>query len=344
MFVWVRKSVEIRIETLKNTHFRYMSKTTFILSTEEVNTYRVKLLTSGAKTEQFTKNPVMFYMHDEREVIGLWENLRVDGDKLVAEPLFDEQDEFAKKIAGKVKRKFLRASSVSARPISWHTEGEGDNEIIVFDEWELREASIVPIPSNRGALVRLVDENDVEIDITNWIKLSDRFTTTPKQKPTKKMDLKQIAKALNLSDAATEEEIMAAISKSSSAEQELATYKQQQLQRQKQEALSLADAAVSDGRLKAELKDKYLKLADTDFDLFKETLANLPKPVSLMDTLRGQQGQQSNNAPKGRETWSFSDWQQKDGEGLYIMSKTNFDQYSKLFEAEFGYKPSSDIK
>ena len=159
-----------------------MSTPSFVLSTEEKNTYQIKLKTSGADTTQFLKNSVMLYMHDESKVIGRWDNLRIENNEWIADPVFDLEDDFAKSIAGKVERGFIKAASVSARPIKWHLENY-DDETLVFDEWELREASIVSIPSNRGALVRLVDENDKEIKLGEGVKLSDRFPTP--QKPSK---------------------------------------------------------------------------------------------------------------------------------------------------------------
>ncbi len=314
-----------------------MSKTSFTLSTEEKNTYGIILKTAGGDIVQFQKNPVMLFMHDDYKVIGRWENLRVENNEWVADPVFDLEDGFAKEIAGKVERNFIKAASVSVRPIEWHIE-EDNEEVVVFDKWQLREASIVSIPSNHGALVRLVDENDKEIKLGEGVKLSDRFPTP--QKPLKNMDLKQIAKVLNLSDDATEAEILEAIGKKSSAETELQNFKRTQAEKQKQEAVKLTDEAIADGRLKAELKDKYLKLADADFDLFKDTLSGLVKPVSLNDALRSHQ---QGGLPKGREAWSFSDWSQKDPDGLYNMAKGNFNKYSLLFEEAFGHKPSPEI-
>lgn len=312
---------------------------TFILSTEEINTYGVKLSTAGAKTEQFQKNPVMLYMHDECKVIGRWVNLRVEGVNLVADAEFDLQDEEAAKIAGKVERGFLKAASVSARPLLWHVEEDVNREVIVFDEWELREASIASIPSNRGSLVKLVDANNVEIKLGEGIKLSDVFPLPLKFK--KEMDLKEIAKALNLTDTASEADILEAIGKKKQAETELVELKAKQVADKKAEAIRLTDAAIADGRLSADKKEQFLRLADTDFEVFQTTIKMLEKPISLTDTLRTHQ--QSVQAPKGRETWSFSDWQQKDGDGLYHMAKNNFDAYSKLFKDEFGVEPIKNI-
>ena len=53
------------------------NKTTFVLTDESVNSYGYRVLTSGIKMEQFLKNPVMLYSHDNNRMpIGTWENVR----------------------------------------------------------------------------------------------------------------------------------------------------------------------------------------------------------------------------------------------------------------------------
>ena len=48
----------------------------FMCSDESINTYGFRVLTDGGKLERFLVNPVMLYMHDVRQVIGSWEELR----------------------------------------------------------------------------------------------------------------------------------------------------------------------------------------------------------------------------------------------------------------------------
>ena len=86
---------------------------TFLLSDESTNSYGFKVITAGIDTTQFKRNPVMLFMHDRStQVIGRWENVRTENDKLYADAVFDEADPEAKKIAGKVERGFIKAASI----------------------------------------------------------------------------------------------------------------------------------------------------------------------------------------------------------------------------------------
>jgi HK97 family phage prohead protease len=142
-------------------------KQTFVLNDEtKVNTYGFRLLNNGGNLERFKSNPVMLYAHNNYQMpIGKWENLRIEGSKLLAEAVFDMEDEEAKKIAGKVERGFLSGVSAGIRIIRME---ESDNETLA-SKWELLEASVVNVPSNANA-VKLYADNGTELsagEITN---------------------------------------------------------------------------------------------------------------------------------------------------------------------------------
>ena len=80
-----------------------MGKLTFVLHDESVNTYGFRMLTSGANLEEFKKNPVMLLNHDDYSLpIGRWENIRVEGGKILADAVFDEGDARAAEVKRKV--------------------------------------------------------------------------------------------------------------------------------------------------------------------------------------------------------------------------------------------------
>ena len=75
------------------------------------------MLTSGADLSVFENNPVMLLNHDDWELpIGRWENIRIEGTLILADAVFDEDDERAADVMGKVDRGFLRAASIGAWP------------------------------------------------------------------------------------------------------------------------------------------------------------------------------------------------------------------------------------
>lgn len=158
---------------------KYMNKT-FILSDESLNSYGFKVLTSGINLKRFKENPVMFYNHNrELGVIGRWENIRVEGSRLLADPVFDEADEFARKIKNKVDNGFVKSAS-----IGFFTEEQytlKDNERWIMN-CQLNECSIVDMPSNENAMV-LYDKNDKRVlDVNEYflsLSSNPRQTTSP---------------------------------------------------------------------------------------------------------------------------------------------------------------------
>src|SRR5690606_9730609 len=135
----------------------------WVLIDESVTTYGFRVLMSGADISQFKRNPVLFYNHDEWSLpVGRWENIRIEGDKLLADPVFDMEDEQGAKIAGKVERDFLRAASMSLRILETSDDPKlmkkGQSKSTVT-KWTAREGSIVGIGANHNAL-RLYDKDD----------------------------------------------------------------------------------------------------------------------------------------------------------------------------------------
>lgn len=171
---------------------------TFILSDESLNSYGYKVLTSGIDLKQFKDNPVMFYNHNrELGVIGRWENIRIEGTRLLADPVFDEADEFARKIKSKIENGFVKSAS-----IGFYTEEQftlKDDERWIM-KCRIKECSVVDIPSNENAMA-LYDRNDKRVlDINEYfLSLSSNRAQT-----TSPDFLNRLAKTLRLQDCSEE--------------------------------------------------------------------------------------------------------------------------------------------
>lgn len=138
----------------------------FTLSDESLNVYGSRVLTQGIDLAKFRRNPVMLYGHDRKRLpIGRWENIKVSGGKLTADPVFDDGDEFAQDVKRKVEGGFLRAASIgfnvleSSDKRNYLLPGQTRPTVI---KSELVEASIVDIPANGNALaeVRLYERGE----------------------------------------------------------------------------------------------------------------------------------------------------------------------------------------
>jgi phage head maturation protease len=100
--------------------YKKMANKTFILSDESINTQGFRVLTNGIRLDEFRKNPIMLWNHnsswrgtkDEQLPIGRWDNIRVEGGKLLADAVLDDGDDFAKEIARKVDKGIINMCSI----------------------------------------------------------------------------------------------------------------------------------------------------------------------------------------------------------------------------------------
>lgn len=279
-------------------------KHTFVLCDgNRVNSYGFRTDLAGLDLERFKSNPVMLYAHDSSDVIGRWENIRVEDNQLKADAVFDTDDEQGKRIAGKVERGFLKGCSMGIHVKELH---EVDN-VPVATRSELMEASVCPIPSDAGAVI-LYDENrkeltfeEVRLQFNNQLKPIEmnRNEETNVQTP-----------AADPKDA------------------EIASLKAQLAESKKREVDSFLTAAVQSGKITTEEKEGFAKLAANDFETVQSLINSRPAKAST--TLRELHAQTATAAPAGRENWTYLEWMKKDPEGLKRMKTENPTEFERL--------------
>lgn len=329
-----------------------MSKKTFILHDETVNTYGFRMLTSGANLEEFRKNPVMLLNHNDWNLpIGRWENIRIEGSKILADAVFDENDPRAVEVQQKVETDFIRMASIGA----WTQERSDAYDLMLPSQtsstvtrWTVREASIVTIGANHNALA-LYDSNGNLVNMGDFLKRSKPTATmeyTELEDTLNKKDMGKLTTVLNLSDAASEADIVTKvneiISNADRLEKENRTLKDaidaqkaEQKKKEQQEAVALVDAAVKDGRIDAKGKETYLALFDRDFTSAKAALDAVPARQSVTAMINN--GQQRVDMGD----WKNKSWDEIDRAGKLTQLKDNHpDVYAEKFEERFGTKPN----
>lgn len=294
----------------------------FVILDSTVLTNGIRVMVAGVDIEQFKKNAVLLFDHNEWTLpIGRVDNVRKEADQILGDVIFDyeDDDKDVKRIIGKVERGFINACS----PGLVDLEGTDDSlyklngqDNITITKCRLREVSIVAIGKNHSAL-RLYDKDGAEIQYAENPKLllSD-FIVSPKIK----IDMKINFKKLNLADGATDDQVNDAIelllSDKKKAEDDLAAEKlkadaaetaKNDLQT-KLDDLALADktakknafekelnSAFLDGRLSEKpvegkptpVKDRMLNLFDKDaegtMEMIKDLPVRTPKSIELSD-------------------------------------------------------------
>ncbi len=291
----------------------------FVINTESVNCYKYRILTDGIDTSQYMLNPVVLYMHemddDENpghEVIGRCINLNKKDKQLIATIEFDDADEFAKIISGKVERGFLRMASMYADVV----EASSDPSLVLpgqayetVTKCKLIEISIVPVGGNDDAL-KLSSKNSK----VNLNKLNPKKEDNMSQ-------FKTIALAFGLNELATENEIATQATAmklaKENAESNVVKLTNELKAIKTAEAETLVTEAIELGLIPEALKPITLSAFESDFDGQKTILSKLITDEKL------SQGLNSDNEKIKKVTLSGKD--SKDG----LNAKESFDYLQK---------------
>jgi HK97 family phage prohead protease len=126
---------------------------TIVASTARVDRVGDTIIQEGWQLTEFLKSGVLLYEHDRSEPVGLPLNTRIEGGKLVFEPLFmpEEINPFAARVGRMYEGGWLKSVSVGFTPLEMEPRADGRGYII--KRAELLEISCVTIPANPDALV-----------------------------------------------------------------------------------------------------------------------------------------------------------------------------------------------
>jgi len=295
----------------------------FVLNDEKaINSYGFMILNSGGRLDRFKSNPVLLNGHNHDLVSGKWENLRIEGDQLIADPLFDTEDPESMKLKGKVDRGFLKGASMGIAIHNAELRSVPQAGLIpVVTDWELMEASVVAVPSNVMSL-RLYDSSGEQLTPEN-IKLNINKFIQTKQTMEKVVITALTATTLGLPTECEMKALDAAIAelnaKKEKAEQKLSEHL-------KAQATQLVDMAVSDGRITADKKDSFVNLAMADYKQAKDILDALPGKKTFSDKTKTAGAGSSGD----RDSWDYMKWVKEDPSGLQQLQVKSPETFAEL--------------
>lgn len=316
----------------------------FVVSTEQVNKYGYRVLTSGIDVKEFRKNPIMLYNHHRsrgygdkasKEVLppGKWENIRKEDGKLIATPVFDENDEFGKKLKGKVEGKFINTTSIHFRIIDVSTDPKhmlpGQTRATVTKS-ELQEISFTDIPGNAGC-VRLsyqgqtlsLSSETTEAELNSILPL---VGTELKQN----VSMKNIATLLKLKENASESDVIVKLTEM----QNRLTFlegENDKLKKEQEEGRNqgLIEDAIREGKLTDGQKETWLKLAASDYEgtkLALEGMSSYKAPTKQIRELKKGEGETSNS--------DYEEYRKLEREGkLSQLRKKEPEKFERLYNA-----------
>jgi HK97 family phage prohead protease len=124
----------------------------FVLSTEDVDRMGDTIKASGWDLSSFKANPIALLGHSHDQIIGVWENVRIEGKKLMGSLKLAKPgtSELIDTVRSLVDQRILKAVSVGFQPIEAEPRKSGGG--FNFIKSALHEVSLVSIPANPNAL------------------------------------------------------------------------------------------------------------------------------------------------------------------------------------------------
>ena len=305
-----------------------------IITSNGLNSYGSRVLTEGGDLRQYERNPVLLFMHNrafsrENLPIGRMEGLRIDGDRLIGTPVFDLNDEFAKRIADKWENGFLRMLSAGIEII----ETSSDAGVMLpgqtrptITKWKLVEVSVVDIGANDEAL-RLYDQAGAMLKLASGI--DNEVLPLLKEREDNQLIIKttmnkELLTLLGLQEGATDEQV-------------LATVRGLKEKADKVEAMTLAnitaivDEAVTTKKITADKKDHFVNLGKAaGIDSLRETLS-LMKPVQKPTEVIVERTENVAGASDAK----FAKLSEVPEAELRKMKEENPKEYARLYKAEY---------
>lgn len=310
----------------------------------QTNSYGFRILTAGISLKRFNDNPVMLDQHynSTKGVLGKWENIRVEKDLLLGEPVFDLEDDDALKVSRKVEQGFIKSCSMGFLFKPENLEIIGTE--LIMKACELIECSIVAVPSNANSIRLYAESGELlkdEVVQKLCLALQPELPVDPlpvQLEFNPSNDMKKIIltvatlMALSFDKAtpevdveAVEAGIMKLSAENTAMKAQLLAIESAKETAQETAITEMVTLAITEGRIAATKKDDFVNLAKLNFELAKSTLASLPVKATLADKTIP-------NVPGAVAT--KEDFQKLSLDAQLAFKATSPDEYKKLFNVK----------
>jgi hypothetical protein len=310
-----------------------MSKTRRVrISNESLNSYGTRVLTSGMNVEQYNRNPVLLYMHERGQVIGYVKDLKVEGDEVTGELMFDEASELSIRCKKQWEFGSLKMVSVGIDIL----ETSDAPEFLVqgqtaptITKSKLFEVSLVDIGANDDAIV--LQKDGVRLTLgKNAAEVLPLLHSNNNNQKTKKMDQEKLALELGLPKDADEATINAKLAKLKADGAEAETLRQERDTLRAARIETLVNAAIAEKKIGEDKKQQFLDLGKKiGADELKQTFDAMSPQVKLSNIVNG------GGAPGGGHA-EYKKLGEVPSDELSKMRDQNPAQYKKLYKAEYG--------
>ena len=310
-----------------------MSKTKRVrISNESLNSYGTRVLTSGMDVEQYNRNPVLLYMHERGQVIGYVKDLKVEGEEVTGELMFDEATELSQRCKKQWEFGSLKMVSVGIDILELSEDPKhlvAGQTSPTISKSKLFEVSLVDIGANDDAIVLQKDGKRIELGKDGGVELPLLHSNNNNQKP-KQMDQEKLALELGLPKDADEATINAKLAKLKADGAEAETLRQERDTLRAARIETLVNAAIAEKKIGDDKKQQFLDLGKKiGADELKQTFDAMSPQVKLSNIVTG------GGAPAGGHA-EYKKLSDVPSDELAKLREQNPAQYKKLYKAEYG--------
>ena len=309
-----------------------MSKTKRVrISNERLNSYGTRVLTSGMNVEQYNRNPVLLYMHERGQVIGYVKDLKVEGDEVTGELMFDEATELSQRCKKQWEFGSLKMVSVGIDILELSEDPkhlvEGQTSPTITKS-KLFEVSLVDIGANDDAIVLQKDGQRIELG-KDAARVLPLLHSNNNKNQKKKMDQEKLALELGLPKDADEATINATLAKLKAEGAEAETLRQERDTLRAARIETLVNSAIAEKKIGEDKKQQFLDLGGKiGAEELQKTFDAMSVQVKLSHLVGG-------GAPAGGHA-EYKKLSDVPGDELAKLREDNPAQYKKLYKAEYG--------
>ena len=313
-----------------------MSKTKRVrITNERLNSYKTRVLTAGMDLSQYERNPVLLYMHERGQVIGYVKDLKVEGDEVTGELMFDEATELSQRCKKQWEFGSLKMVSAGLEII----ELSDDKEYLVEGQTrptvtksKLIEVSLVDIGANDDAIVLIKDGQRLEMGMGGESPLP---MLNQHKNQEEDMDKKEIALLLGLPADASDEAIKAKINELKTAADERAELAKENGALKLSRIEAAVDGAIAEKKISPDKKSHFMELGkQVGLESLEATFGAMTPQVKLSQVI-GHQG----GAPADSTWKKLSDVPE---DKILELRKEQPDEYKRLYKAEYGIECETD--
>lgn len=305
------------------------------ITNSSVNSYGTRVLTAGLDISQYERNPVLLYMHERGTVIGYIKDLRLEGDELTGEPVFDEASELSQRCKKQWDFGSLRMVSIGIDIIETSESPEhilqGQSRPTITKS-KLDEVSVVDIGANDDAIVLKKDGRRLISDNINEV-LTLMKPNNNQQKETKMSNKNE--------ETAPKEGVTVESPEVAQLKKENAELKAQvESLTQEKETMTLAsitkvvDDAIADRRLEASKKEQFVDLGKK---VGVEELGNI---LSLMQVKPKASAVLRGGRVASPENGEWKTLRDVPADKIAELRANDREEYARLYKATYDMEPN----